>query len=218
MTSCSRCCHSAFSFIVSCPSENWAGGWGLSLFITVRNCCWRGSADPLREEKQANWTSQQMDMRLPPPSLCSHVSAQIVQVTTSSRHARRSAWISFRRWQQTLPPLIVVRLLSACQCSRPAVGEEGREIPQPKTNIQVQRRGDKCVWGVEAEKGLRRREFVSSDTSYDGCTHYVTLRSHRHVYCFRSLASPPHQEEVKRRYKSVSYSAVSVGPDAAQCY
>lgn len=111
-----------------------------------------------------------MDMRLPPPSLCSHVSAQIVQVTTSSRHARRSARISFRRLQQTLPPLIVVRLLSACQCSRPAVGEEGREIPQPKTNIQVQRRmerwrgdkwGDKCVFAFDSQETQTLLTFLT---------------------------------------------------------
>lgn len=46
----SRCCRSIFSFIVSFPSENWAGGWKLSLFITVRDRRWGGPADPLRKE------------------------------------------------------------------------------------------------------------------------------------------------------------------------
>lgn len=77
----SRCCRSIFPLVAICPLED------EKLFITVRDCRWREApADPLSEEKQANWTSQQMDVSLPPAfPRSSHLPEQIAWVTTSSR-------------------------------------------------------------------------------------------------------------------------------------
>lgn len=101
-----RCCSFIFSFILSCPSETWAGGWKLSLFITVRNRRRRGPRWPTQKRNNRQigrvnkWTSAS-------PSLGSHGS---VKVTTS-------AWIRFRNLTtfNRFPPLIVVHLLGACQ-------------------------------------------------------------------------------------------------------